>query len=392
MNQPELTLHPRMTAWEIVKNSAVAWMDDYAPSMGAALAYYTVFSLAPLLLLVIAVAGIVFGADAARGEIVGQIGGLIGKEGATAVEGLLKSASSPGKSIVASVISLVTLIIGATSVFGELQSDLDRIWRAPAAPQSSGLWSLLQTRLLSLGLVASLGFLLLVSLVVGALLTAIGSWWGAWFGAWTTVLQIVNQLVSFATTAVLFGLMYRILPRVHVGWRDVMVGSVATAALFTLGKYVIGLYLGKAGVSSGFGAAGSVVVLLVWVYYSAQIFLFGAEFTWVYAHAKGSKSADPNQSTAAAAPGNSVPAQSHDTAKPGVPGVPSATKSKEAEEVPASVAAASSAPSRLEVKDYVGAAAVSLGFGAFQWYLRKRRRDAQDSASNAEVSAELPRT
>jgi len=277
-------------------------MDDYAPSMGAALAYYTMFSLAPLLLLVIAVAGLVFGEEAARGQIVSQLGGVIGVEGAAAVQGLLKSASHPGQSVVASIVSLVTLVIGATSIFAELQSDLDRIWRAPAAEQSSGIKTLLQTRLYSLGLVVSIGFLLLVSLVVSAMLSALGSWWGTWFGGWATVLQVVNQVVSFGIITVLFALMYRILPRVRVGWEDVWIGAAATALLFTLGKFAIGFYLGKAGVTSGFGAAGSIVVLLVWVYYSSQIFLFGAEFTWAYAHSHGSRAAEKQAVLNAAVP------------------------------------------------------------------------------------------
>jgi len=277
----------------MLKQAGTAWLDDYAASMGAALAYYTIFSLAPLLLLVIAVAGLVFGADAAQGHIVSQLRGVIGEEGAVAVQGLLKSASHPGQSVLASIVSVVTLIIGATSVFVELQSALDRIWRAPAVAQGGGVRELLRTRLHSLGLVVSIGFLLLVSLVLSAIITALGTWWGAWFGGWAIVLQIVNQSVSFAVITALFAMMYRILPRVSVGWGDVWIGSAATALLFTVGKFAIGAYLAKAGVSSGFGAAGSIVLLLVWVYYSSQLFLFGAEFTWVYAHSHGTKAAEP---------------------------------------------------------------------------------------------------
>jgi membrane protein len=272
----------------LAKESVTAWMDDYAPSMGAALSYYTVFSLAPLLLLVIAIAGLVFNADAARNQVIGQLGGLIGPEGSAAIEGLLKSASQPAESVIASIIGVVTLIVGATSIFAELQSDLDRVWRAPATTRPAGLWGLLRTRLLSLGLIVSIGFLLLVSLVVSAALAAFGTWYGAWFPGWVITLQIVNQLVSLAFITVLFALMYRILPSVRVTWQDVWRGAFVTAVLFTIGKFLIGLYLGKAGITSGFGAAGSLVVLLVWVFYSAQIFLLGAEFTWVYAHRVGS--------------------------------------------------------------------------------------------------------
>jgi membrane protein len=276
----------------LAKSAFSAWVDDFAPSMGAALAYYTLFSLAPLLLLVISIAGIVFGADAARGEVQAQLGGLIGSDGATAIEGLLKSAGHPAQSIVASVVGVVTLILGATSIFAELQSDLDRIWRVPEVHRPSGIMGLIRTRVLSFGLIVSIGFLLLVSLVVSAGLTALGHWWGPMFGGWAAALQIVNQLVSYAFITVLFALMYRILPSVVVGWQDVWLGAAVTALLFTAGKYAIGVYLGTASVASGFGAAGSVVVLLVWVFYSAQIFLLGAEFTWIYAHSHGSRAAE----------------------------------------------------------------------------------------------------
>jgi membrane protein len=281
-------LTPRLAAG-LVKKAAFAWLDDYAPSMGAALSYYTLFSLAPLLILVIAIAGMVFGEEAARGQIVGQLQGLIGEDGARAVQGLLESASKPGRSATASLLGLVTLLLGATSVFAELQSALDRIWRAPQMPSINGLWALLRARLLSLGLIASLGFLLLVSLVISAGIAAAGKWWGGLFPGWEVAFETVNSILSFGITTVLFAMIYRILPRVRVAWRDVLTGALATAALFTAGKFGIGFYLGTAGVASGFGAAGSLVVLLIWVYYSAQIFLLGAELTWVYAHEVGSR-------------------------------------------------------------------------------------------------------
>ncbi len=284
---PTVTSLPRL--W---KSALIAWIDDFAPSMGAALAYYTLFSLAPLLLLVISIAGLVFGADAARGQIQAQLGTLVGTDGAAAIEGLLKSASHPARSVAASIVATVTLIVGATSIFAELQSDLDRIWRVPEASRPSGIMGLLRTRLLSFGLIVSIGFLLLVSLVVSAGLTALGNWWGPMFAGWAATLQVVNQLVSFVFITVLFALMYRILPTVFVGWQDVWLGSAVTALLFTGGKYAIGLYLGTAGVASEFGAAGSIVLLLVWVFYSAQIFLLGAEFTWVYSHCRGSRVAE----------------------------------------------------------------------------------------------------
>jgi membrane protein len=336
--------------WQLAKKSIAAWSDDYASSMGAALAYYTLFSLAPLLLLVIAVAGLAFGADAARGQVVAQLGGLIGTDGAAAVQGLLKSASEPAKSTVASIVSFVMLIIGATSIFAELQSDLDRIWCAPGVIKSVGIWGMLRTRLLSFGLIVSIGFLLLVSLVVSAGLAAMGTWWGAWFGGWVITLQIVNQVVSLIFVTILFALMYRILPSVRVAWHDVWYGAVATSVLFTIGKFAIGMYLGKAGVASGFGAAGSIVALLVWVFYSAQIFLLGAEFTWIYAHNHGSKI------------GEAVPAK-------GAAGK-TATGQQPRMLLPAHVAAFDTKPR--PARDFATAGLVWIGFGIVRLLFRRR--------------------
>jgi membrane protein len=279
--------------WSLTKQSFQAWNDDYASSMGAALAYYTAFSLAPVLILVIAVAGLAFGADAARGEIVSQLRGLLGDQGAKATEELLTSASKPGAGAAASAIGAVTLLLGATSVFAELQSDLDRIWRAPAIQHASGFVALIRARVLSFGMVVAMGFLLLVSLVIGAALSAAGRWGNTLFPAGAMILQVVNLAVGFGITVALFATAYRVLPRARIAWSDVWIGAIVTAALFTLGKYLIGLYIGLASVSSGFGAAGSLIAVLVWVYYSTQIFLLGAEFTWVFAHRKGSRVNQP---------------------------------------------------------------------------------------------------
>jgi membrane protein len=270
--------------WHLIKAAVSSWVDDFAPSMGAALSYYTVFSLAPMLLIVIGVAGLVFGADAARGEIVGQLRGLMGEQGAVAVEELLKSASDPGKGILATVIGFGTLMVGATAVFAELQSSLDRIWRTPAPVNENGIWGMIRTRFLSFGLILGLGFLMIVSLVLSAGLAALGNWWGGYLGNWEFVLQALNFVVSFAVVTVMFAAIYKFMPHAKIEWPNVWVGAIVTALLFTIGKFLIGLYIGKSGVASGFGAAGSFAVLLVWVYYSAQIFLLGAEFTWVYTH------------------------------------------------------------------------------------------------------------
>ena len=283
----------RTRIWPLIKMSVVSWRKDHASSMGGALAYYTLFSIAPVLIIVIAVAGFFLGPEAARGEIVAQLRGLLGDAGATAVQGLLESASQPEEGIVATVFSIALLVVGATTVFAELQSDLDRIWRAEAAKPLSGLWALLRSRMLSLGMVLALAFLLLVSLVISAALAALGTWWGGLFEGWAVLLEILNFAVAFAIATGLFALIYKFLPRVDIAWHDVWIGAAVTALLFTIGKVLIGLYIGRSGIASGFGAAGSFVVLLVWVYYSTQIFLLGAEFTWVYAHEHGSRMGKP---------------------------------------------------------------------------------------------------
>lgn len=289
--------------WILIKAAALSWVDDYAQSMGAALAYYTMFSIAPLLLIVISVAGLVFGEEAARGEILAQLEGLMGPQGAHAVQNLLESVSKPTESITAMVVGIILLLIGATTVFGELQDALDRIWRAPRRSKG-GIWSLLRARLLSFGMIMGIGFLLMVSLVISAAIAALGKLWGPWFADWEVFANAVNFLVSFVLTMLVFAMIYKVMPRAKVAWADVWIGAGVTAMLFTIGKSVIGLYIGKSGVTSGFGAAGSLVVVLVWVYYSAQIFLMGAEFTWAYAITFGSRK---QQSLPAAAP--AIPSQ-----------------------------------------------------------------------------------
>ena len=323
--------------WQLVKRAGQAWLDDYAPSMGAALAYYTVFSLAPLLLIVIAIAGLVFGADAARGEIFGQLRGLMGDDAAKGIEALLASVSKPSEGITATVVGVVVLLVGATTVFGELQDALDRIWRAPARETSGGMWSLLRARLLSFGMIFGIAFLLMVSLVLSAGMAALGTWWGGMFGGWETLAQVANAVLSFALTTAVFAFIYKLMPRVKVEWHDVWLGAAVTALMFTVGKTLIGLYIGKTGVASGFGAAGSVVLVLVWVYYSAQVFLMGAEFTWVYARTFGSMKQQVQQGTAAAS-ATATLAQNNaalQSPQPLVPGRPSQPSSKPAlREVP----------------------------------------------------------
>ena len=297
--------------WILIRKSVTSWIDDYASSMGAALAYYTLFSIAPLLLIVISIAGFFYGEDAARGAIFSELSGLIGNEGASAVQGLLKSVNKPAATILATLVGLVTLLVGATTVFGELQDALNRIWRAPALEDKGGLWSLLRRRVLAFGMILGIGFLLIVSLVLGAALAAIGKWMGPAFVGWETLLQLINFVIGFATITVLFAMIYKIMPRVHIAWRDVWLGSVVTALLFSIGKFLIGLYIGKTSVASGFGAAGSLVVLLVWIYYSTQIFLLGAEFTWVYANLHGSRRGKDSGKQAPVVPARSEPGGDH---------------------------------------------------------------------------------
>ncbi len=274
--------------FDMCRRAVMAWIDDFAPSMGAAISYYTVFSLAPLLIIVIAVAGAVFGREAVQGEIVGQLQGLIGREGAIAVQGLIKSASEPAKGLVAGAISIVVLMVGATTVFAELQSALDRIWHVPEKEKPSGLWAILRARVLSFGLILGLAFLLMVSLSVSAGISAFGTFASGLMPGWEVLLQVVNMALAIGITTVLFAMIFKFMPSVEIDWKDVWVGAAVTAVLFEVGKFAIGLYLGKSGVNESFAAAGSLVVLLAWVYYAAQIFLLGAEFTKVYSDDNGS--------------------------------------------------------------------------------------------------------
>ena len=282
----------------LVRAAVNAWIDDYAQSMGAALSYYTIFSLAPLLLIVIAVAGLIFGREAASGEVFAQFRGLMGDEAALAVTAILGTVGKPAASVAATILGSAILLIGATSVFAELQSALDRIWRAPTLPRSWGLWHLLRTRLLSFGLILGLAFLLMVSLVLSAAISALAKWWGPAFGRWELLAQGVNMLVSFALTTGGFAMIYKLMPRARVHWHDVWLGAIVTSLLFEIGKFLIGFYIGKSGIALSFGAASSLIVIFIWVYYSAQIFLIGAEFTWVYARTFGSRRNEPRSNAA----------------------------------------------------------------------------------------------
>lgn len=272
--------------WTMLKDTAAAWSEDNVPRHGAALAYYTVFSIVPFLVVVIAIIGLIFGREATEGYILDQIANLIGPQSAEALKEMLQRASQPSTGIVATVIATATLLLGASGVFGQLQDSLNSIWGV--RPQEGrGIWGVLKDRFVSFTALLGTAFLLLVSLVVSAGLAAMGEWFGGWLPGPEVMLHLLEFLLSYAIITGLFALMFKLLPDARVAWNDVWIGAGLTALLFTVGKFALGLYLGKSDIGSAYGAAGSLVILLVWVYYSAQIFLFGAEFTQVYAKAVG---------------------------------------------------------------------------------------------------------
>ena len=280
--------------WKLLSATYTKWTADHAQGLGAALAFYAIFSLAPLLLIVIAIAGSVFGQEAAQGEIIGQIQGLVGEESAKAIQTMLEEARKPAAGIIATVVAIVLLFLGATGVFAQLQEALNIIWRVEAKPEQ-GMWKILKDRFISLLAVLGTGFLLLISLVISAALSAIGTTLEQFLPVPGFLLQLINFLVSFAIVTLLFAMIYKLLPDRSIQWSDVWIGAIITSLLFTIGKFVIGVYLGKSDVGIAYGAAGSLVVMLMWVYYASQIFLFGAEFTAIYAHARGSKLAPSPQ-------------------------------------------------------------------------------------------------
>jgi len=267
--------------WWLVRQTVLGFIEDDALSRGAAIAFYTVTSLAPVLIIAIAIAGLAFGEDAARGAIVSQLGGLMGKSGAELVQSIILSASNPTSGLLASAFGFFTLLLTASGVFGEIQNSLNVIWHT--RPKGDTVSRLIRARALSLGLVATLGFLLLVSLVVSAALSALGNMLDTRLPEVAFFVRLANTVISFALITVLFAAIYKLLPDRRLEWRDVMVGAVMTTLLFNLGKALIGLYLGSSAINSTYGAAGSAVIVLLWIYYSAQIFLLGAEFTKAYA-------------------------------------------------------------------------------------------------------------
>ncbi|MCB5175713.1 YihY/virulence factor BrkB family protein [Microvirga lenta] len=264
------------------------WWNDRAMSLGAAIAFFTVFSLAPMLLAAIAVAGLVFGMDAAQGAIVDELGGLTGEQSAAALEAMIVNASNVGSGIVGMSVGIVTFLLLVTGAIVELQDDLNIIWKAQP-PAHYGIWDFIRTRLLSLGLVLGIGFLLLVSLIIDAGLSALGAYLEATFSGATVLLQILNSIFAFGTAFLLFSMIFKMLPAVDLRWHDVWTGALVTSVLFTVGKFLIGYYLGRSGVTSTYGAAASLITILLWIYYSSLILLYGAEFTKAYAESRGSR-------------------------------------------------------------------------------------------------------
>ncbi len=272
--------------FKLLKEAFRQWQADKASLLAAALAYYTVFSITPLLVIAIAIAGAVFGQENARGAILEQINELVGNQGAQAIETALANANQPQLSSLASTISVVVLLIGASGVFAQLQEALNTVWNVKAKP-NGGIWQLIRKRLLSFGMVLAIGFLLLVSLILSAILSGIGNLEINLLPGFDPLWHWLNVAISFGFITLLFALIYKYLPDVKIRWKDVWVGAIMTALLFTLGKSLIGLYLGRGSLGSAYGAAGSLIVFLAWVFYSAQILLFGAELTQVYAREYG---------------------------------------------------------------------------------------------------------
>ena len=274
--------------WDLLSDSVQAFVADDALSRGASISFYTITSMGPVLFIVVAIAGLAFGEDAARGAVAVQLRDLMGRESADLVQAAVQSA---GKSsgILASVVGAITLLVTASGVFGEMQSALNMIWKVQ--PQGTTISRLVRARAASLGLVAALGFLLLVSLVVSAILSGFGSYLDAALPFGALILHILNFVISFALISVLFGAIYKVLPDTELSWRDVLVGALVTALLFNIGKLLIGLYLAHSAMASSYGAAGALIIVLLWIYYSAQIFLLGAEFTKIYASHRGTPAA-----------------------------------------------------------------------------------------------------
>ena len=282
-----MKLHSPREWWALVREALAGWKQDNCLSMGAALAFYSMLSMGPLLVLVILLAGLIIGRDEAQTLLMTQLSGLLGDAGAEGVRSVLDAARNEKEGIIQTVISAVVLLVGATTVLGELHDDLNRIWKSDA-PRAAGVWGQVRKRLLSFGLILVFGLLMLVSLVLSAAISFVG----AWFGGTDAVARILELVGSLLVTSLLFAMTFKLLPSRRIPWGDVLLGAVVTAVLFAIGKYLIGLYIGRSAVASNFGAGGTLVVVILWVYYSSQIFFFGAELTRAYSVRHGSRRLD----------------------------------------------------------------------------------------------------
>ncbi len=275
-------------AFDLIRQTIQQWTEDRASRLAAALAFYTAFALTPVLVIALAVVGLFVNSSSAEALIEQQMAALAGTQGRQLIAGMLNASINLSSNSIVGIISLVVLFLGATGIFIQLQDALNTMWEVQLKPRRS-IWRLVRERLFSLGVILGIGFLLLVSLLVSAALAAFGKWSSGLFPAFQTLLQMINFFLSLLVITVLFALLFKYVPDAVIAWKDVWLGAFVTAVLFTIGKTVIGLYLGNGAVTSRFGPAGALVILLLWVYYSAQIFLFGAEFTQVYANTYGSK-------------------------------------------------------------------------------------------------------
>ena len=282
----------------LFKDTAKEFSEDKAPRLGAALAYYTIFSIGPLLLIAVAMAGLFLGQEAAQGQISGQLGRFFGPQMAKSLEEMIQAANKPKSGTLATIVGVITLMLGASGLFGQLKDALNTIWNVEAK-KAGGIMGFVKERFLSMAMVLGIGFLLLITLVFDAVIAAMGPMLERLVGG-EAIVHILSLILSFAIATVLFAAIFRILPDLKIAWKDVWLGAVFTSLLFVLGKWGLGLYLGKAAVGSAYGAAGSLVILLVWVYWSAQILFFGAEFTQVYARTFGSMQGDTSKRDARA--------------------------------------------------------------------------------------------
>ena len=280
-----------LATWKMIKDTVLSFIEDEALTRGAAIAFYTVTSVAPVLLIVVAIAGLVFGRDAAQNAITAQFSDLMGRQTAEVLQSAIASAAGKSSSIIATIIGVATLIATASGVFGEMQAALNSIWKTK--PKATTVSRLIRARAVSLGLVAALGFLLIVSLVISAGLTAFGDYLDTVLPMGKLVLPALNFVISVVLLAILFGAIYKLLPDRSLQWNDVIIGALITSVLFNIGKSLIAWYIGSSAIASSYGAAGGLIVLLLWVYYSVQIFLLGAEFTKIYANRHGSKQRRP---------------------------------------------------------------------------------------------------